>query len=343
MQRICDILKRIVNNISDEAVTVESIISLCKVIVNSFNADFTQYLWDTNILMHIVKLVYTMDNVRPKALIVEFLITNSNKNMRSLGEAIIKNYIPLDFYNIMQDRNQNSLKRERSDLSSRSVSVRKSNYINFHGQEFDENQEFVKSSLDVIEDEINRLTQEYSESPRVIWSSENTNQAFQTINEICENEPVEIEVLKTTYFENLLLKDEFILDDIILRCLNWKLEKNVIKDYDQFIHVLFSSLNENYIEYIKATSCINIVNGVKIDITEELADMKYPRISSYQNDISDEAQSDLIDQYIADQSQYENKVIKIITTLIILTSSLQSKESSSKNKNILNVNPLSLE
>ena len=50
--------------------------------------------------------------------------------------------------------------------------------------------------------------------------------------------------------------------------------------------------------------------------------MKYPRVSSYQNDISDEVQSDFIDQYIADQSKYENRIIKIIITLIILTSSL---------------------
>ena len=116
-----------------------------------------------------------MDNAKPKELIAEFLITNSNKNMRSLDEAIVKNYIPLDFHNIMQDINQNSLTRERSDLSSRSSSVRKTNYINFHGQEFDENQEFVKSSLDVIEDEVNRITQEYTEISKVIWSSENTN------------------------------------------------------------------------------------------------------------------------------------------------------------------------
>ena len=290
--------------------------------------------------MHIVKLVYTMENLRPRASIVEFLITNPNKHMQSLGEAIVRNYIPLDFEKIMTSRNKTSLTRERSDLSARS-SVRKTNYINFHGQEFDENQNFTKSSLDIIEDEIQRLTQKYTESSRVIWSSENTDQVFQTINEICENEPEKMEVLKMTCFDNPLMKEEFIVDGIILRCFNWNFEKSLMKDYDHFIHALFTSLSENYLEYIKACAFINILNGVKADITEELPDIKYPKINSYQNSISDEVESDHIDQYIEDQSQYENRIVKILTTLLVIMSSSQSKEVIKQTSNFLNPNFMS--
>ena len=130
--------------------------------------------------------------------------------MREIGNVIAKNYIPLDFEDVIikSKKSNNSFLIPQGGTRERGTSIRTTSYINLHGQEFEETQDIPKSSMNLIEDQIDRLTQEYSESARVIWSVENTHQIDQILDGLCEGQqPCSYEDIKNEVYDNPLHQD----------------------------------------------------------------------------------------------------------------------------------------
>lgn len=80
-------------------------------------------------------------------MIVNFLICNSNSKVAEYGHLLISLFLPLDFGELVNvDSNLSFLSKDGE--GRRRKTVRKSNYINLHGDGFDEeSQALIKTSM----------------------------------------------------------------------------------------------------------------------------------------------------------------------------------------------------
>lgn len=182
LRQSCAIVKELIYKNEENFVPMEGVISLLQIIVNKNQKQNSEYLWDTKILLYLIRLVYKSDDSRSQAMIIDFLICNPSQNLSDIGRALIKNYLPLDFDHIIVSKDTPNFSME--NIKGTRKTLRKSNYINLHGKQFEEAVDAPKSSVHMIEEEIERLTQDKSESLRVIWSKENTLQLQREIEDL---------------------------------------------------------------------------------------------------------------------------------------------------------------
>jgi len=183
----------------------------------------SEYFWKTGIFGLLFRYIFKTDDQRAQSSIVHFLCCNQNQYIVKYGKTLIQSYLPLEFSSLFTTKANAACQEEGAGLRQRGNTIRKTNYINLHGEEFDEKAKHSQTSYELIEQELDRLSSEYSESLTTIWSVNNTKLAEQLIEqahfEQFRQDPAAVHNCESK-FENKLIEKEIVVAGIILRVYN---------------------------------------------------------------------------------------------------------------------------
>ncbi|CAI2367775.1 unnamed protein product [Moneuplotes crassus] len=317
---ICQILYGILCDQTDQKMT-ESVRMCLQAITNNHLFSVEEHLWKTGILGLFLKSIFHTNNFRYKVMIASFFLQNMNDEIIQYGRKLMDALLPLDFH----DARRKEEVKDDGDLSPRRNTNRNSSYINFHGMEFDEKSSSkVKKAEDIIEEEVARLDQEYTESLRVVWDSTNTKTIKELIMPIkFENSLQDPSILENAIkkpFKNPLLKGELICDDIILRVYNKKAPQILDCDNILFLKNLFSLLKVRYNKSVRLAYIIDN-NGMPENRPEpresQKADGGYITYDPTSVDLLQEYYSGTMESWQRDQSQICHEITIILSSILI--------------------------
>ena len=105
------------------------------------------YLWNSGILGLLFRYIFYADETRVQAKIINYFLRNANPLIVNYGKMLIESFLPLDFAQVSTDKASVAVQPEfGSAPRARGASMtRKNHYINFHGDEFEEQNAFGKS------------------------------------------------------------------------------------------------------------------------------------------------------------------------------------------------------
>jgi hypothetical protein len=101
------------------------------------------HLWGTGILGLLLRYIFRTDDINTQRSIIVFLLCNSNESVNVYGKKLVSKFLPLDFKKLLST--SKVLENDADKSPKRRQTTRKPNYINFHGNEFEEEQNNHKS------------------------------------------------------------------------------------------------------------------------------------------------------------------------------------------------------
>ena len=200
-----DMLVELIYHNKNERIPIESLISCIQAISTWQNVNTEKYLWNSGLLGLLFRYIFYVDDVRIQVKVIHYFLWNTNQNIVKYGSMLINSFLPLDFSQVSSPKSAVAVQPEfGSGPRQRGTSMtRKNHYINLHGDEFEEKSTLYtrtgKNNIhnflaeDIIEQELDRMSQEYSEGLRTIWSSKITSDLKEAIDNIhfekLRNEP----------------------------------------------------------------------------------------------------------------------------------------------------------
>lgn len=145
---LCQIMVNILYKNENERIPTDSILLWLKAIVSHPEGDAKAHLWNTGILGLLLRYIFRTNDLIAQRSIILFLLWNSNESVKEYGVKLISKFLPLDFKNLLTTNNVSVIDADKSP--KRRQTLRKANYINLHGNEFEEAQNTHKSGMSLF-------------------------------------------------------------------------------------------------------------------------------------------------------------------------------------------------